>query len=209
MRAYKNLKYSINKLIGRDLKTRLQKSIQLALIENGYKLNVGSGGQEHKGWIPTDIDSLNLLSASDWNRVVGKDILNNILGEHVWEHLSDEDGKKAFQFCYMHLKKGGRIRIAVPDGNNPNSLYIDHVKPGGTGPGADDHKILYNYKTLKQSMEDCGFTVELLEYYDNNGMFHINEWSIDEGMVKRSKRFDDRNKDGNLNYTSLIIDGIK
>jgi len=40
------------------------------------------------------------------------------------------------------------LRVAVPDGFHPNPGYIERVKPGGTGPGAGDHKILYTYRTL-------------------------------------------------------------
>ena len=80
---------------------------------------------------------------------------------------------------------------------------------GGTGIGSDDHKILYNYKSLKELLESAGFKVALLEYCDENGKFHFNEWSSKDGHIVRSKRYDPRNKDGALNYTSLIIDAIK
>ena len=97
----------------------------------------------------------------------------------------------------------------MPDGFNPNQEYLDWVKPGGTGDGAKDHKVLYNYKTFKEIFESVGFKVKMLEYYDETGEFHFEEWHPDEGPIKRSKRYDKRNKDGKLNYTSLILDAIK
>ena len=83
------------------------------------------------------------------------------------------------------------------------------MKPGGFGAGADDHKLLYNYKILKGSLITAGFKVELAEYWDENKTFHFNDWSDEDGHVHRSKNNDPRNKDGDLKYTSLIVDGIK
>ena len=131
------------------------------------------------------------------------------MAEHVWEHLIIEDAKIGLENCYKYLKKGGRFRIAVPDGFHPDPDYINYVKPGGHGAGADDHKVLYNYKSFGKCLEESGFRVNLLEYFDEQGNFHYQEWDPEDGMIKRSKRFDKRNKDGKLNYTSLIIDGIK
>jgi predicted SAM-dependent methyltransferase len=92
---------------------------------------------------------------------------------------------------------------------HPDSAYIDYVRPGGTGVGADDHKILYTYKTMTQRLEKAGFRVKLLEYWDEGGKFHYIDWTDEGGRIKRSRRYDDRNKDGKLGYTSLIVDAVK
>ena len=55
--------------------------------------------------------------------------------------------------CYEFLRPGGRLRIAVPDGFHPEPGYIEYVRPGGTGIGADDHKVLYNYQSLRKLLE--------------------------------------------------------
>ena len=132
-----------------------------------------------------------------------------IFAEHVWEHLTDEQTRLANDNCYRFLKKGGRLRLAVPDGNHPDQDYIDYVKPKGQGWGADDHKILYDYRLMTSRLEKSGFKVRLLEYWDEDGKFHFNEWSNDYGRVKRSSRNDSRNSGGELKYTSLIIDAVK
>jgi len=59
----------------------------------------------------------------------------------------DAANKNAFDF----LRIGGTLRIAVPDGCHPDPNYIEHVRPGGTGAGADDHQFLYTYKTITES----------------------------------------------------------
>lgn len=62
---------------------------------------------------------------------------------------------------------------------------------------------------MKAALESIGFKVQLLEYWDELGNFHFVDWSDEAGRVSRSRRFDSRNIDGKLNYTSLIIDAIK
>jgi predicted SAM-dependent methyltransferase len=199
--------YSI--LVKRDEKSLLLKRLKKQIKKRPLKIVVGAGGIFEEGWVETDIHTLNLLEIKDWENLFKKKKIDIILAEHVWEHLTVSDGKLALSNCYKFLKNGGHIRIAVPDGFNPNPGYIDYVKPGGNGAGADDHKILYDYKLLKSCLEESGFRVNLLEYFDEEGKFHFNEWDTNEGMIRRSKRFDERNKNGFLNYTSLIMDGVK
>lgn len=174
------------------------------------KLNVGSAAKNFdKTWFATDIETLNLTKEDDWKKLLGFLRVDYIMAEHVWEHLLAEDTILANKNCYRFLKKKGVLRIAVPDGFHPDPGYIEHVKPAGSGFGASDHKILYNYKTLKQSLEEVGFTVSLLEYWDENKEFHFIDWSDEGGHIVRSKRYDKRNQQGILNYTSLIVDAIK
>jgi predicted SAM-dependent methyltransferase len=173
------------------------------------RIVVGSGGHYPNGWIPTDIDTLNITKKSDWEKLFRINSIQAILAEHVWEHLTTEDGFLAIQNCFTYLKIGGYLRIAVPDGFHPDVNYIDHVKIGGTGPGANDHKILYTYRSLSTSLTRASFKVDLLEYFDEDGNFHAKDWDLSTGKINRSIRFDKRNEDGIPHYTSLIVDAIK
>jgi len=170
---------------------------------------VGAGHTGYEGWISTNIDSLNLLDSADWKSTVGDIRLDCVLAEHVWEHLSPADGITALRNVAGHLKPGGRVRIAVPDGHHPDADYIAHVKPGGIGPGADDHKILYTSEILESAVREAGLVPEVLEHWDAAGKFHAKEWDPANGKVVRSSKFDSRNAGGVLNYTSLIVDGVK
>jgi predicted SAM-dependent methyltransferase len=181
----------------------------LGNASTNLRIVVGSGGIFDKGWIPTDTDTLNLLKKSDWKNLFNQNEIAAILAEHVWEHLSIEDGKKAAISCFKYIRPGGYLRIAVPDGFNPDPEYIEYVMMGGSGCGADDHKVLYNYKLLKRILEEAGFNVRLLEFFDEKGQFHDEEWNPADGKIYRSKRFDERNQNGALKYTSLIVDAIK
>ncbi|MEI7646159.1 MAG: hypothetical protein WCJ55_17970 [Chloroflexales bacterium] len=192
-------KHQIKRLI---LRWRLARARDLRLM-------VGAGMSRQIGWISTNINSLNLLDEADWRTIFAEGSIAAILAEHVWEHLRPADGLEAARRCRRYLHLGGHLRIAVPDGLHPDPDYIAAVRPGGSGAGAADHKVLYTYRTLGALLEQAGFTVRPLEYFDAAGSFQSSEWSPADGMVLRSRHFDPRNGGGRLVYTSLIMDGVR
>ena len=173
---------------------------------------IGASSQSYPGWIQTQEQELNLLDRTDWELSFGERKIDVILSEHVWEHLTYEEGIEAAKICYSYLKSGGYIRVAVPDGFFRNEWYQNIVKIGGPGPKdhpAASHKIVYNFKTLTLMFEEAGFQVKLLEYCDEAGEFHFNEWDPEKGFIYRSFRFDHRNTKESLGFVSLIVDAIK
>ena len=132
-----------------------------------------------------------------------------INAEHVWEHLTEEQAFAAAKNCFEFLKPGGYVRCAVPDGLHPSELYIEWVRPGGIGPGSDDHHALYDFESLSRVFQSAGFEVELLEYHDREGEFHATSWDPELGMVERSIRFDPQDRDVTFLYTSLIVDAVR
>lgn len=173
------------------------------------KIIIGASGTHQRGWFSTEENWLNLLKPAHWERLFRPNSLDAILAEHVWEHLTKEEALIAAQTCFRHLRSGGYLRVAVPDGLHPNSRYIEWVKVNGCGRGADDHKVLYTFKSLSQLFESVGFKVNLLEYFDEKGEFHEADWNPEDGRVMRSLRFDSRNQDGIPVYTSIILDAIR
>jgi len=173
------------------------------------RLVIGASGVYDDGWVPSDVAYLNLLNPGDWKRYFREASIDTMLAEHVWEHLTPDEGLVAARVCYKYLRPGGYLRVAVPDGCHPDAAYIAHVRPGGAGPGADDHKILYDHVSFGRVFEQAGFRVKPLEHFDAQGLFHRTEWSREDGQVMRSSRFDERNRDGALNYTSIILDAHK
>jgi predicted SAM-dependent methyltransferase len=160
-------------------------------------------------WIATNIEDLDITNEDDWKFFFGNTKADNIVAEHVFEHLTEKETYDALRNIYNFMKKGGNFRIAVPDGLFPDQGYIDHVKPNGIGAGSDDHKVLYTHKTFMQTLSQVPFRVEMMEYWDEQGKFHYNEWDVKLGTINRSKRFDERNADGVLKYTSLIADATR
>lgn len=187
----------------------LQLKASVKLRRSNLKIIVGSASTKQAGWISTNYPLLDLTDLRTFSALFAPGSVSNFLAEHVWEHLSMEEGVKAFGNCFDFLKKGGILRIAVPDGLHPDTDYITQVKPGGYGPGADDHKVLYTYQTLSAALEDAGYQIRLLEWFDEHGDFHYEDWDPANGMIQRSTRFDSRNKINATAYTSLIIDAVK
>jgi predicted SAM-dependent methyltransferase len=173
------------------------------------KVVIGASGICDRGWIPTEEDSLNLLRPHDWARQFHPASIHAMLAEHVWEHLTKAEGKKAAQICYKYLRVGGYLRVAVPDGLHPSSEYIEWVRPGGAGPGAQEHKSLFTYAEFGDLFRRAGFQVNLLEYFDREGVFHFSPWKRSDGIIHRSCRYDRRNSRGRLDFTSLILDAVK
>jgi predicted SAM-dependent methyltransferase len=88
--------------------------------------------------------------------------------------------------------------MAVPDGLNPDPTYQVHVRPPAQG-----HLSLFNHRRLVLLLEAAGFSVELLEWFDEQGRFHTRDWDVAGGRIERSYRFDERRT------VSIIVDARK
>lgn len=170
------------------------------------KIILGAGQTRLEGWIATDVPAFDVRRRDHWRALFPAAAIDSMLAEHVFEHLTHEELSKFLDVAREFLAAGGRIRIAVPDGCHPDADYINSVKPGGTGVGAGDHKSLYTFELIGELLQEQGYRHELLEYFDQAGQFHQRDWSAEEGLVSRSADHDERNADGRLNYTSLIVD---
>lgn len=173
---------------------------------------IGAGQQAYPGWIATQKEQLDLLRREDWAASFRERPADALLCEHVWEHLSEQEGRAAAHLCCEFLRPGGYLRCAVPDGFFPDPEYQRMAQVGGPGPEdhpAADHKIVYTYKLFADVFAAAGFEVDLLEYCDDGGRFHYNHWDPAQGMIYRSLRFDHRNRDGHLKSVSLILDAKK
>jgi predicted SAM-dependent methyltransferase len=201
----------------------------------GKRIVIGAWNRYDPGWIPTQRDFLNLLEPGHWERFFQPDSLDALLAEHVWEHITEEEGRDAARTCFKYLRPGGYLRVAVPDGLLPDPAYVEMVKAGARpdegqgepapaideGGNAANHKALYTYKTLSKVFESAGFRVVLYEYFDEAGVFHCHDWDRKKGTIWRSKRFDPRDRDGQLasvypgsmdeylSYSSIILDAVK
>ena len=88
-----------------------------------------------------------------------------IFSSHFLEHLYLDDAKYLLKDCYRSLKKGGRMRISVPD-----LEYAFHLYKNGEAEKMlssyffinDDsffaqHKYMYDYRMLSSMLTDLGF----------------------------------------------------
>lgn len=178
------------------------------------KVILGALGTKQDGWISTDKDILDITQRRSFEDFFENKVgcVDAFLAEHVWEHLSFREGSFAANLCRIFLKPGGLLRIAVPDALHPDPDYIDWVKPLGKGPGAEGHRILYDHIMLRSLLASAGFArVIPLEWWDESGRFNFKPWATEDGLVRRSVRYDSgKNIPGRpALYTSLIVDAVK
>lgn len=179
------------------------------------KINLGCGSQVIDGWINVDYSlgahfmkiplfrALNRklkLFALDWSPSI---VLHNITKKFPWddksvdviysshalEHLTKEQGADCLMECHRVLKKGGVIRIVVPDlavvvndytsGNLAGSDFLETLGcvytpskslknilwPSQQIPHL--HKCMYDQKSLIAIMDTLGFEVQPQSAFDS------------------------------------------
>jgi predicted SAM-dependent methyltransferase len=175
------------------------------------KIIVGAGNTWQDGWLSLKESDLDIANPYQWAELFEPNSIDAIVAEHVWEHLTLDEGWQALLNCYRYLKRGGTLRIAVPDGFHGDPHYINWVAPG-VGYNGDDHKVLYNVELLGVMMSRAGFTILPCAFFDLDGRFYQGEIDPEYGRIRRTA--------GSLHclllsiwvcayYTSLVIDGIK
>ena len=65
------------------------------------KVVIGAGQTTFDGWVSTQEDELNLLSLESWNKLSEPESIDALLAEHVWEHLTYEEGIMVAKHCYQ------------------------------------------------------------------------------------------------------------
>ena len=172
------------------------------------KIIIGASGTIQHDWIPTERKTLDMLNPEKWLKILNEHSINYILAEHVFEHLTKEEGQKSVKTCLKFLKKDGNLRIAVPDAFHPSKEYREYSKPGGYGAGATDHKEFYNYQNMSKMLSEFEdyITINFLEYYDKNGKMHSKIIDEEKGIIERSIKNRRILSGTNDMYSSLIVD---
>lgn len=180
-------------------------------VAAGEPLKIVLGGSASTpDWLGSDIGFFDVTRASVWADLIGREeAIDRLLAEHVFEHIPPKLVPAVLDNAFRYLKPGGTIRIAVPDGHNPNQDYIHNVEPGGIGPGADDHKQLFTIESLSEALEAAGFLVDPGEWFDSQGRFHEQSWIEERGNIYRCKRHGTPDKSFPSSHLSLLVDGIK
>jgi predicted SAM-dependent methyltransferase len=105
----------------------------------------------------------------------GNETVEKINCSHLLEHLTYEEGRQFLKECYRVLRKGGVIRISVPDVKKLAKMYIKgKIKELQTlnpelynksdveifwNVVTSGHKSAYDYNLLKKVLEEVGFKV--------------------------------------------------
>lgn len=102
-------------------------------MSEDLKVVIGAG-EYNKGedWIHTQEEDLSFLKEEDWNKRFSHGSISAILSEHVWEHLTYEEGE--FHYNRWDEKMGFIYRSKRFDHRNIGeklasvSLIVDAVK---------------------------------------------------------------------------------
>ena len=193
----------------------LKLKLYIVFTKKNVNLILGAALTKQKGWFSTNEEWLDISKEKDWDRLFNtRKRVKRILAEHVFEHLTLEEMQNSLHLIYKNMIIGGSLRIAVPDGNNPNFEYRENCGINGIGADASDHKQFLTYELLSREISKVGFEVQLIEGYLEDKHLISKEFDYELGYVMRSRRnlgniaskkgwdFPDSN-------TSLIIDCFK
>jgi len=189
--------------------------IKFAILhKQKIKIIVGAAETYQNNWYSTNQNWLDIRKENHWKKIFkNKTIITNVVAEHVFEHLTYEECIESLKTIHNYTTKDSKIRIAVPDGYNPDSNYIKNVKVKGIGDDAADHKQLLNKDILFEILTKAQFKPKLIEGYDSNKRLYSEKYSIEEGFIKRSRQNNDTNLEKIWGFkdskTSLIVDATK
>ena len=114
-------------------------------------LNIGCGKRFHKAWINLDVlpADTNVIHCDVTKGLPFKDdSMDMVYHSHVLEHLSQEKGKQLINECYRVLKKGGILRVVVPDLEQIVRNYLLFLEKNLTNP-TKESKANYHWTMME------------------------------------------------------------
>lgn len=87
-------------------------------------LNVGCGQNIIPGWCNTDLPTVDISKPL----LFSDNTIDNILAEHVIEHVPCHEAMRFLDECYRVLKPGGAIRVCVPSLFKLNFASEEYIK---------------------------------------------------------------------------------
>lgn len=124
-------------------------------------------------------------SVEDCERLFPADFADLIYCCHILEHVSHQKISGTLKGLYKKLKRGGTLRISVPDFNTIVKMYKernsieDIIAPlmGGQGYPENFHYNVFDESYLKELLLESGFK-EVKKWNPENASYHnFNDWS--------------------------------
>ncbi len=221
------VKFFYRKILSKDIRVKLRNIFKFFLYNFRFlklkivlafsrevQLILGAALTSNKNWISTNEEWFDITNSFHWERLFNKKILiKRALAEHVFEHLTEKEMGIALKFIYDHLVFNGTLRIAVPDGNNPNPSYRINTGINGIGADASDHKQFIKFEHLKSELEKVGFKCFIREGYTANGELINQKLNPELGHIMRSRKTNFESFKEGWNFvdanSSLIVDAHK
>jgi predicted SAM-dependent methyltransferase len=157
--------------------------------KKGIRLHLGAGDINILGYINIDGRSashIHIQSKDFGLSEFTEESIDEIYLCHVLEHFSFEDAQIQIKNFFNKLRKGGVLRISVPDfdkligvyqNNKGNIIPIQYALLGGQNYEYNFHKSIYNKRSLKQMLTNNGFRqIESWSGIDDFGI-KLTDWS--------------------------------
>lgn len=131
------------------------------------KLHLGCGNAYLDGWVNIDLDSPVADIKDDVLQLslIPDDSCEIIYACHILEHLGRKGYMDALSLWKTKLKKGGVLRLAVPDLQKVLKLYDGtNLKSfwgflyGGQRTKYDYHSVGFDFHSLEEDLRDLGFS---------------------------------------------------
>lgn len=204
-----------------------QRLIKKYFLENETKkLQLGSGSNALTGWLNTNYypksDKVVHVDATKKFPFTDK-TFDYIYNEHMFEHITINQGIDMLNECYRVLKPGGILRIVTPDFQFLLDLYNEektdsqkkYIKTNTEmfikdAPYEADiivinnffkdwgHQFIYDEKALKKAFSDAGFT-------------KVKRFSLTESYAGELQQLahEERYPEGFLKLESMVVEGVK
>lgn len=142
-------------------------------LMNKKLLNLGCGNRFHKEWINLDFKSNSkFVQEFDLHEELPFDdeSIDAIYSSHVLEHFSKCEAPKFLQRCFRVLKKGGILRVVVPDLEQLVRNYIAFLEKAKDGDKDSQEKYEWSMIELFDQMVRNYSGGEMFEYWKQNPM---------------------------------------
>lgn len=138
------------------------------------KLHLGCGERYTPGFIHIDLDNFSHIDhrreISDLS-IFADETVDLIYCSHALEYLDRSEAQRALREWHRVLKKGGVLRLAVPDFQALVDVYLTYknldlihgplygrmVINRPEGDTVIYHKTCYDFETLARVLQECGF----------------------------------------------------
>jgi tRNA (mo5U34)-methyltransferase len=165
-----------------------------------HRFMLGPATATHDGWdIINHWDMLQRSVDDLKNEFAPTAPTTNFVTEHWLDKLSETERRIALVKIYALLSPAGRCRIAIPDPMAPDIA----IRP------TEGNFPRLSFEILSNELTSCGFSIEPLEWFDEEGRFQRRPWNPADGMISRSADNDPRNSGGKLRCTSIIVDAFR
>lgn len=166
---------AIKKMTRQAKHPKYKKKLEEIKQQSVIKLHLGCGKRIMKGWVNTDLAytngvdlQLNFMAPLPFDT----ESVDMIYSEHVLEHFHRKDAARILKECNRILKKGGRIRVGVPDAEIYFRKYLDN-----------DREFFSKIKHLGGAMEPLEQPIDVINQMFRMGGAHLYAWDF-EAMKK-------------------------